>query len=123
MHGVMRSLLIKLTCGADAPERCAQALNVAVAALAAGANVSLWLTGEASWLAVPGRAADIQLPHAAPFDELVQSVLDGGSLTVCSQCAARRELVQADLLPGTAIRGAAAFVEEALRDGTQALVY
>lgn len=120
---MMRSLLIKLTCGADAPERSAQALNVAVAGLAAGASVSLWLTGEGSWLAVPGRAAEIDLPHAAPFEELVQTVLDAGSITVCSQCAARRELTSADLLPAVGIRGAVAFVEEALQEGTQALVY
>jgi len=50
-------------------------------------------------------------------------VITGGALTVCSQCAARRDLGEADLLPGTLIRGAAAFVEEVLADGAQALVY
>jgi hypothetical protein len=39
------------------------------------------------------------------------------------QCAARRNLTEADLLPGTLIRGSAAFVEEILQDGAQALVY
>jgi len=44
-------------------------------------------------------------------------------VTVCSQCAARRDLTAEALRPGVAIRGAAAFVEEALTEGTQALVY
>jgi predicted peroxiredoxin len=85
--------------------------------------VSLWLTGEASWLAVPGRAEEFSLPQAAPLSDLRDAVLTDGCLTVCSQCAARRSLTETDLLPGTLIRGAAAFVEEVLRPGAQALVY
>ena len=47
-----RSLVVKTTAGADAPERCAQAFTVAATAVAAGVDVSLWLTGEAAWFAV-----------------------------------------------------------------------
>jgi len=72
---------------------------------------------------VPGRAEEFSLPHAAELSELRDAVLADGTLTVCSQCAARRSLTQADLLPGAVIRGAAAFVEEVLQDGAQALVY
>jgi predicted peroxiredoxin len=46
-----------------------------------------------------------------------------GTVTVCGQCAARRDLTGADLLDGVVIRGAAAFVEEVTADGAQALVY
>jgi predicted peroxiredoxin len=42
---------------------------------------------------------------------------------VCTQCAQRRGIVRADLLDGVTIAGAAAFVEEALGDDVQALVY
>ena len=91
--------------------------------MVSGAQVSLWLTGESTWLAVPGRAEGFSLPHAADLSDLRDAVIAGGALTVCSQCAARRGLTQADLLPGTLIRGAAAFVEEVLADGAQALVY
>jgi hypothetical protein len=42
---------------------------------------------------------------------------------VCTQCAARRELGEADLVAGAVIRGSASFVEEILADGAQALVY
>ena len=51
-----RTLVVKVTCGAEDPERCNQAFTVAAAAVASGADVSLWLTGEAAWFAVPGRA-------------------------------------------------------------------
>lgn len=118
-----RSLVVKLTWGLDAPERANQALTVAATAIAAGAQVSLWLTGEASWFAVPGRAEALDLPYAAPAPDLLASILEGGRVTVCSQCAARRELTTDDLLPGVEIRGAAAFVEESLAPGAQALVY
>jgi predicted peroxiredoxin len=118
-----RALVVKVTVGEDAPERCAQAFTVAATALAAGAGVSLWLTGEASWLALPGRAETFVLPHSAPLADLRDAVLAGGRLTVCTQCAARRDLTEADLLPGVRLAGAATFVEEALGDEVTALVY
>lgn len=119
----MQRLVVKLTAGADDPEKCAQAFTVAVTALASGAEVSMWLTGEAAWFAVPGRAEAFELPHSVPLEDLRDTLLDSQVLVVCSQCAARRGLEQKDLLPGVAISGAAAFVEQALSDNTQALVY
>jgi predicted peroxiredoxin len=116
-------LVIKLTSGVEAPEKLSQAFTVAATALASGAGVSVWLTGESAWLAVPGRAEQFSLAHAASLSDLRDAVLAGGRLTVCSQCAARRDLSEADLLPGTQIRGAAAFVEEVLQDGARGLVY
>jgi predicted peroxiredoxin len=118
-----RRLVVKVTSGQEAPERLSQAVTVAATAVASGVPVSLWLTGEASWLAVPGRAEKIVLPHAAPLAELRDLLLSSGRVTVCTQCAARREITAGDLLPGAEIRGAAAFVEEVLQDGVQALVY
>jgi predicted peroxiredoxin len=118
-----RTLVIKCTAGTEAPERCAQAFTVAATALAAGADVSLWLTGDAVWLATPGRAEEFELPHSAPLAELRDVILAGGGLTVCTQCAARRELTQDDLLPGVRIAGSASFVAEVLTPDAQALVY
>nr|BFE85979.1 DsrE family protein [Planobispora longispora] len=112
-----------MTAGSDAPERCNQAFTVAAAALASGVPVSLWLTGEASWFALPGRAKEFALPHAAPLDDLLEAVLAGGRVTVCTQCAARREITVDDVIEGVRIAGAPTFVEEALGDGVQALVY
>jgi predicted peroxiredoxin len=117
----VRSLVVKLTAGADAPERCLQGLTVASVALAAGAEVSLWLTGESVRLAVPG--GEVELPESPPASALVEAVLAGGRVQVCTQCAARRGLTAADLTAGVVIAGASAFVEEALTEGAQALVY
>lgn len=116
-------LVLKITCGPEALERLNQGLTVAATALASGVDVSLWLTGDATWMAVPGRAEALDLPHAAPLAELRDAVLGSGTLTVCGQCAARRSLTDADLIEGAQIRGAAAFVEEVMAPGTQALVY
>jgi predicted peroxiredoxin len=120
---VARSLVIKVTAGKDEPERCNQAFTVAAAAVASGVNVSLWLTGESAWFALPGRASDFSLPHAAPLAELLASVLALGTVTVCTQCAARRDITAAGVIDGVRIAGAATFVAEIMADGTQALVY
>jgi predicted peroxiredoxin len=118
-----RSLVIKVTAGEDAPERCSQAFTVAATAVAAGVPVSLWLTGESAWFALPGRAGTFSLPHAAPLPDLLDGVLAAGTVTLCTQCAARREITSEQILPGIRIAGAAKFVEEVLADGAQALVY
>lgn len=123
MNSPTRSLVVKTTSGADRPEACNQAFTVAATAVAAGAAVSLWLTGEASWLALPGRAGELVLAHAAPLDELLAAVLGDGTVTLCTQCAARRGITTDDVIAGIRIAGAAVFVEETLAPGAQALVY
>ncbi|HSJ21537.1 MAG TPA: DsrE family protein [Nocardioidaceae bacterium] len=118
-----RSLLIKVTTGAEDAERCNQAFTVAAAAAASGVEVGLWLTGESVWFAVQGKAPVLNLPHAAPASELLAAVRAAGTVTVCTQCARRREVTEADVLPGVRIAGAPTFVEEALAEDVQALVY
>jgi predicted peroxiredoxin len=120
---VARKLVVKVTCGVEDAERCSQAFTVSAAALAAGADVSLWLTGEAAWFAVPGRAEEFSLPLAAPLPDLLAAVLAGGQVTLCVQCAERRGISADDVLPAVRIAGAALFVEEALAEDAQALVY
>lgn len=119
----VRSLVVKLTAGAESPELCNQAFNVAATAVASGADVSLWLTGEASWFAVTGNAERVALPHAAPLGDLRDAVLSGGRVTVCTQCAARRGIDQTDLVAGVRVAGAATYVDEVLAPEAQALVY
>ena len=118
-----RTLVVKVTCGTDDEERCNQAFTVAASAVAAGVDVSLWLTGEAAWFAVPGRAEEFSLPLATPLADLRDAVLAGGHLTLCTQCAARRSIGEDDVVAGVRIAGAAVFAEEILGDGVQALVY
>jgi predicted peroxiredoxin len=120
---MVRPLVVKVTCGADDAERCNQGFTVAATAVAAGAEVSLWLTGEAAWFGVPGRAEEFALPLATPLADLLQALLASGTVTVCSQCAARREIGPDDVVAGVRIAGAAAFTEEILRQDAQALVY
>ncbi|SFJ05809.1 DsrE family protein [Nocardioides psychrotolerans] len=119
-----RKLVVKVTCGTDDPERANQAFTVAAAACASGVAVSLWLTGEAVFLGVPG-APSLGLEHATPVADLLAVVLaaEAGEVTACSQCVVRRGLGQADLLPGVRVAGAAVFAEEILMPDVQAIVY
>ena len=117
------TLVIKVTAGKDEPERCGQALTVAATAIASGVDVSLWLTAEAAWLALPGRADDILLPHSPPMADLLANVVAGGRVTLCTQCAARRDITTSDVIGGIRIAGASTFVAEVMADSAQALVY
>ena len=114
---------MKVTCGAEAPERCNQGFTVAATAVATGADVSLWLTGDAVWFAVPGRAEEFELEGATPLAQLLAAVVAGGRVTVCTQCAGRRGLAEGDLVEGVRIAGSPSYVEEVLADGVQAIVY
>ena len=103
-------LVIKVTAGKDDPERCNQAFTVAATA------------------ARPGRPnqADSPVSHSetgTPLADLLAGVLAAGSVTVCTQCAARRNIGAGDLLDGIRIAGAATFVAEVMTEGAQALVY
>jgi predicted peroxiredoxin len=120
---VSRSLVVKVTAGKDDQERCNQGFTIAATGVASGLQVSLWLTGEAAWFALPDRAADVALAHAAPLTQLLAKVLEEGTVTVCSQCASRREISADDTLPGVRIAGASTFLAEVMADGAQALVY
>ena len=118
-----RRLVVKVTCGAEDAERCNQAFTVAASAVAAGADVGLWLTGEAAWYAIPGRAEAFDLPLAAPLADLLAAVVAEGQVTVCTQCAQRRGISAGDVIEGVRVAGAATFAEEILAEGVQALVY
>jgi predicted peroxiredoxin len=118
-----RSLVVKVTAGTDDPERCNQAFTVAATAAASGVPVSLWLTGEAAWFALPGRGGDVVLPHAMSVADMLAGVLASGTVTVCTQCAARRQISPGDVRDGVRIAGAATFVAEVMADGARALVY
>jgi len=123
MGSARKKLVIKVLSGFDDPERTVQAFTVAAAAIAAGVEVSLWLTSDASEFALPGKAKELTLPHAAPLDGLLQTILDHGTVTLCTQCAARRGITADQLISGVEIKGAASFVEEIMGEGVQALVY
>jgi len=121
-----RSLVVQVASGQNDPERCAQGFTIAVTAVASGVKTSLWLSGEASWFALPGRAETFELPHSAPLADLLAALLAAdalASVTLCSQCAVRREISSDDVIPGIRIAGAALFVEEIMRDEVQVLTF
>lgn len=119
----MKKLVVNAMAGTNDPERAAQAFTVAATAAASGFEVSLWLTSEASQFALPGFAESFVLAHSAPLHELRDAILSVGAITLCTQCAARRNIVASDLIPGITIKGSASFVEEIMQDGVQALIY
>lgn len=116
-------LVIKLATGVIDAERVAQAFSVASAALATGIDVSFWLAGDASWLALPGKAEEFSLPHSAPLHELLATLIEDATVSLCTQCAVRRNIKDGDQIPGIRIAGSATFVEEITNESTQALVY
>ncbi|WP_062524372.1 DsrE family protein [Demequina rhizosphaerae] len=118
----MAALVVKVTCGTERVETLMQAFTVAATGVASGLEVSLWLTGDATLQALLG-ADDVVIPHSPPLSQLRDAVLAAGTLTVCAQCAARREITEEDLVPGARIAGAAAFVAEATAPEATALVY
>ena len=109
--------------GSNDAERTSQAFTVAAIALVSGFEVSLWLTSEASGFALPGICESFELPNSAPLHELRDAILAGGSMTLCTQCAARRGINESDLIPGIVIKGSTSFVEEIMADGVQVVVY
>jgi predicted peroxiredoxin len=118
-----QQLIVKVTCGTEAPERLSQGITVAATAAASGINVSLWLTGDAVWLGVPGRIPDLGLDHSTPLSSLVEGLLETAQITVCTQCAQRRGIGPDDVEIGVRISGAATFVSEVMVENAKALVY
>jgi len=119
----MTRLVIKITSGVEALERCNQGWTVATMAIASDVDVSVWLAGDAVLFAVPGYAETVTLEHAQSFSAAVRTVLDEGTLTACTQCLSRRGLEASDLIEGTRVGGAAGFVEEVLAPDAKPLIY
>jgi predicted peroxiredoxin len=111
-----RTAVIKVTVGVDARARCLRAFTVAANMTTTSSAVSLWLAGGASEFAKPGVAEEVLAAH-------LQVVLAVGRVTLCSQCAMRRDISPADTIPRIRMAGPAVFVEECLADGSHAMVF
>ncbi len=86
--------------------------------------MSLWLTGEAAWFGVPGRAEEFSLPEAAPLADLLARGRRRRARSRSARSARPAAgIAEADLRDGVRIAGSAAFAEEILVEGAQALVY
>jgi len=62
-------------------------------------------------------------PRGNRSPQLLAKVLDEGTVTVCTQCASRRDIAADDTIKGIRIAGASTFLAEIMADGAQALVY
>lgn len=115
--------MIVLTAGVeDGGRKAAIALGVALAALAEGAHVHLFLSLESAVLATPSGAMGV---HPRGFSDSLQEYIRhfgdlGGSLEVCSSCfeeyckdLPRDESGRTILLPGTAIQSLAVIARRA----------
>lgn len=118
-----RSLVVKVTHALDDPERAHIGCNVGAVALASGIGVHLFLAVEGVGLAQESVALQLELAEAPPITDLLDALYAAGTVTVCTPCATRRGLAQADFRPGTEMAGSARFVELATAPGATALVY
>ena len=118
-----RSMVVKATHALDDPERGHIACNVAAVAVSSGIEVNLFLAVEGVHLARPEIAEQLELADAPPVGDLLDLLYDQATVTVCTPCATRRGLTEADFRTGTKMAGSAQFVALATEPGAQALVY
>ncbi len=117
------SLVVKVTHALDDPERAHIGCNVAAVALASGLDVAVFLAIEGVHLARPEIPPRLEVADAPPIGDLLDALYAAGSVTVCTPCATRRNLVADDFRQGTQLAGSARFVELATADGATAIVY
>jgi len=104
----MASLLYVLHHATDTPERTATALRTAAAALEAGHDVALWLSGEGVRLGVEGVADTLRAAGARPPSEALTALREGGArLFVERVSLEERQFSEDALLPGVEIADAA----------------
>jgi predicted peroxiredoxin len=103
---------INLTTGLEDPERVTIAFLVATAALAQGAQVSMFLTKEAVRLAVPGTAHAVACDGCPPLERLFGQYADGGGeLLACPICVASRRVDDGALVANARVAGATPLLE------------
>ncbi len=119
----MTKLLINLTTAQDNPDKTVVAFVVANAGLAAGQEVTIFLSVEGVRLVVPDYVDDITSPGFKPLPELLADFTNnGGKLWICPPCFNARGLDKDNLIPGTSFAGGAAVVE-LLGQGAASLSY
>jgi predicted peroxiredoxin len=97
---------ISLTTGLEDPERVTVALLVAVAAAEADKPTLMFLTKEATRLAIDGVAVGTACEGCPDVPTLLARLLAaGGSLLVCPICFAARHLDAATLITGATLGG------------------
>lgn len=105
------SILVSIAASHDDPDRCTVGFVVAVAAAASGQQTTVFLSADGAWAGKQGEAEKIHEEGFAPLAELVAGFVEaGGEILVCTPCAKKRGITDADLVPGATIAGGAAVV-------------
>lgn len=100
-------VVVNLATGLEDAERVTIAFLVAGGAVAAGKQVTMFLTKDAVRLALPGVAEGVACDGCPPLERLAQQFADGGGrLLVCPICFNARKLSEDELLPHARIGGA-----------------
>jgi predicted peroxiredoxin len=104
----MKPLLYVLTHSTEAPDRAVTGLHAALAAVRAGHDVALWLTGEGVRLGIEGVAETLaeNVPESAA--RMVAALQEGGcALHLDRYSFARRKYEEAAVLDGAHVSEAA----------------
>jgi len=122
MSNESRNLIVVVTHGID-HELSSVALTIARGGVAAGLNVSLFLTSAGVDLV---RRGATELTHVAPLNPLGEMLKDflarGGVIWACPPCAKSRGYAQESLLDGVVIAGAA-HMHEQIKGGAATLCF
>lgn len=95
------------------PDRTAAPLVIATSALAAGADVLVWVTHEAVQLAKNGAADGIQPASFPALTELLDKFREaGGRIGVCPPCGKTHGVTESNMAPNAGWMGAAALLAE-----------
>ncbi len=119
----MSSILVSLASSHDNTDRATVGFVVASAAAASGQDSTVFLSADGAWLGKTGEANKINEEGFAPLADLMSGFVEaGGKIIVCSPCAKKRGITEADLVPGAVIAGGAAVIA-LMAAGAQTISY
>jgi predicted peroxiredoxin len=97
---------VSLTTGLEDPEKVTVALLVAVGAAESGRDTLVFLTKEASRLAITGVAQGVACEDCPSIPDLMRRLeVAGGTLLACPICFNARKLNEAGLVPNARLGG------------------
>ena len=100
-------VVVNLSTGPEDADRVTVAFLVGTAALAAGKQVTMFLTKEAVRLALRGYADAVEVPGAPPVSRLFQQYAENeGQLYVCPICFNGRKLDEQAIVDNARLAGA-----------------
>lgn len=105
------SILVSIASSHDNPDRATVGFVVAVASAASGQDTTVFLSADGAWIGKRGEAEKINEEGFAGLADLVAGFVEaGGQILVCTPCAKKRGITDADLVDGATIAGGAAVV-------------